>query len=49
MAWFFAGFVALRILGTAFIVMLMARIVIETRNRRYGALGILTRRFAEER
>jgi uncharacterized membrane protein len=47
MAWFIAGFVALRVLGIAFLVLLIARVAAGARSRRHGALGIISRRFAE--
>jgi uncharacterized membrane protein len=47
MAWFIGGFVLLRFLGIAFFVLLIARIVAGARSRHHGALGILSRRFAE--
>ncbi|MGA2765502.1 MAG: hypothetical protein ABSG17_19315 [Spirochaetia bacterium] len=47
MAWFIAGFVALRILGIAFFVLLVARIAVAVRGRHYDALAIISRRFAE--
>jgi uncharacterized membrane protein len=47
MPWFIAGFVALRFLGIAFLVLLIARIVSGARRRHHGALGIISRRFAE--
>jgi uncharacterized membrane protein len=47
MAWFVGGFVLLRILGIAFIILLIARIVAGAKSRHHGALGVLGRRFAE--
>jgi uncharacterized membrane protein len=47
MAWFIGGFVLLRILGVAFIILLIARIAAGARGRRNGALGVLGRRYAE--
>ncbi len=47
MAWFIGGFVLLRILGVAFIILLIARIVAGARGRHNGALGVLGRRYAE--
>ncbi len=46
MAWFIAGFVALRILGIAFLVLLVTRIVAGFRSRNSEALEIAGRRFA---
>ena len=46
MAWFVAGFVALRVLGIAFLVLLVTRIVAGVRSRGGGALEIASRRFA---
>ncbi len=47
MAWFIAGFLALRVLGIAFFVLLIARIVAGVGSRHYDALGIVGRRFAD--
>ena len=47
MAWFIAGFVALRLLGIAFLVLLVSRIVAGARSRPHDALEIVGRRFAE--
>jgi uncharacterized membrane protein len=47
MAWFIGGLILLRILGAAFIILLIARIVAGARGRHHGALWILSRRFAE--
>jgi len=47
MAWFVGGFVLLRILGVVFIVLLIARIFAGAGSHHHGALGILSRRFAE--
>ena len=47
MAWFIAGFVALRLLGIAFVVLLVARIAVGAAGRRDGARGVIARRFAE--
>lgn len=47
MGWFIAGFVVLRILAIAFVVLLIARIVAGVRSHHNGALGIISRRFAE--
>ncbi len=46
MAWFIAGFIALRVLGIAFLVLLVTRIVAEVRNGNGEALEIASRRFA---
>jgi uncharacterized membrane protein len=46
MAWFIAGFVALRIMGIAFLVLLVTRIVAGFRHHHNGALEIAGRRFA---
>jgi len=46
MAWFVAGFVALKLLGIAFVVLLIARIVAGARGRFDGAREIARRRFA---
>jgi len=46
MAWFIAGFVVLRILGIAFLVLLMTRIVAGFKSRNNEALEIAGRRFA---
>ena len=46
MAYFIAGFVALRFLGIAFVILLIARIVAGVRGRRDGAVDIAGRRFA---
>ncbi len=45
-AWFIAGFVALRMLMIAFVVLLVARIVAAVRGRPDGAVEIAARRFA---
>jgi uncharacterized membrane protein len=47
MPWFIAGFVALRVLGIAFLVLLIVRIAAGARRRHHGAAGIISRRFAE--
>ena len=47
MAWFVGGFILLRILGVAFFILLIARIVAGARSRDHGALSIVSRRFAE--
>ena len=47
MAWFFGGFILLRILGVAFFILLIARIVVGARSHHHDALWILSRRFAE--
>jgi uncharacterized membrane protein len=47
MAWFIGGFLLLRALGVAFIILLIARIAAGVRAGQHGALGILSRRFAE--
>ncbi len=45
--WFIAGFVALRLLGVAFVVLLVARIVVAVRGRGDGAAReIAAQRFA---
>ena len=44
--WFIAGFMTLRLLGIAFVVLLVARIVAGVRGRHDGALGVAARRFA---
>ena len=44
--WFIAGFVTLRVLGIAFVVLLVARIAASLRGHRDGALGVAARRFA---
>ena len=47
MGWFIAGFVTLRILGVAFVVLLAARIIAAVRGRADGAaVDIAARRFA---
>ena len=46
MGWFIAGFVVLRVLGIAFIVLLVARIAAGARERYDGASEILRKRFA---
>ena len=46
MAWFIAGFVALRILGIAFLVLLVTRIVAGFRSHTNEALETASRRFA---
>jgi uncharacterized membrane protein len=46
MAWFIAGFVALRILGITFLVLLVIRIVAGFRSRNNEALELASRRFA---
>jgi uncharacterized membrane protein len=47
MGWFIGGFVVLRLLGIAFLVLLIARVVTGVRSHHGGALGIVSRRFAE--
>jgi uncharacterized membrane protein len=47
MAWFIGGFVVLRLLAIAFVVLLIARIVAGMRGHHSGALSIIGRRFAE--
>ena len=47
MGWFVAGFVVLRVLAVVFVVLLVTRIVAGARSRHNGALGIISRRFAE--
>ncbi len=46
MAWFVAGFIALRVLGIVFLVLVVTRIVAGVRSRNDGALEIASRRFA---
>ncbi len=46
MAWFIAGFLVLRILGIAFLVLLVVRIVAGARGPNDDALRIASRRFA---
>jgi uncharacterized membrane protein len=46
MGWFIAGFVALRVLGVAFLVLLVTRIVAGARNRCDEASEVLRRRLA---
>jgi uncharacterized membrane protein len=46
MGLFFAGFVALRLMGAAFIVLLVMRIAAAVRGRSDGALETASRRFA---
>ncbi len=46
MPWFIAGFVTLRMLGVAFVIVLIARIVTAVRGRHDAALEIASRRFA---
>jgi uncharacterized membrane protein len=46
MGWFIGGFVLLRVLGIAFVVLLAARIVMGMRGRHDGAREIARRRFA---
>jgi uncharacterized membrane protein len=46
MPWFIAGFVALRIMGIAFLVLLVTRIVAGFRHHHNEALEIAGRRFA---
>jgi uncharacterized membrane protein len=46
MAWFVAGFVALRVLGIAFLVLLVTRIMAGARSRNNEAREIASRRFA---
>ncbi len=46
MGWFIGGFVLLRLLGIVFVILLIARIVAGAKSHHHGALGILSRRFA---
>ncbi len=46
MAWFVAGIIVLRVLGIAFLVLLVARIARGTGSRHDEALEIVGRRFA---
>ncbi len=46
MTLFIAGFIALRLMGAAFIVLLIIRIVAAVRGRSDGALETASRRFA---
>jgi len=46
MAWFVAGFFVLRLLGIAFVVLLIARIMAGARRRSNGVAEIAARRFA---
>ena len=46
MGLFIAGFVALRLMGAAFIVLLIVRIAAAVRGRSNGALETASRRFA---
>jgi uncharacterized membrane protein len=46
MGWFIAGFVALKLMGAAFIVLLIMRLVVAVRGRSDGALESASRRFA---
>ena len=46
MAWFIAGFVALRVLGIAFVVLLVTRIVAGLKDGHNEAREIARRRFA---
>ena len=46
MALFVAGFIALKLMGAAFIVLLVIRIVAAVRGRSDGALESASRRFA---
>ncbi len=46
MAWFVVGIIVLRVLGIAFLVLLVARIAMGIRNRHDEALEIVGRRFA---
>ena len=47
MGWFIGGFAVLRLLGVAFLVLLIVRVVTGVRGHHNGALGIISRRFAE--
>jgi len=46
MGWFIGGFILLRLLGLAFVIVLAARIVMGVRGRHDGAREIARRRFA---
>ena len=47
MVWFVAGFIALRVLGVAFLVLLVLRVAVGARGPHSGARAIMARRFAE--
>jgi uncharacterized membrane protein len=46
MGWFIAGFVALKLMGAAFFVLLIMRLIAAVRGRSDGALESASRRFA---